>query len=85
MPRNNMDNKINLKKLQEALLLQNIKTINFDVCFLLYRSFGSLKCRISITGNSSPNSIDTLTSLPKTQKKIHKNSAIKTKANSPPI
>ena len=53
--------------------------------FLLYRSFGSLKCRISITGNWSPNSIDTLTSMPKIPIKIHKNSAIKTKANSPPI
>lgn len=35
MPRNNMDNKANLRKIQEALNLQNIKSITFDVLFLL--------------------------------------------------
>lgn len=35
MPRNNMDNKANLKKVQEALTMQNIKSITFDVLFLL--------------------------------------------------
>ena len=34
MPRNNMDNKANLKKVQEALNLHNIKSITFDVLFL---------------------------------------------------
>jgi hypothetical protein len=33
MPRNNMDNKANLKKVQEALTMQNIKSITFDVHF----------------------------------------------------
>lgn len=35
-PRNNMDNKINLKKLQEALHMQNVKSINFDVILYLF-------------------------------------------------
>lgn len=39
MPRNSMDNKANLRKVQEALNLQNIKSINFDVCMSLFKIF----------------------------------------------
>lgn len=84
MPRNNMDNKMNLKKFQEALFFQNIKTITFDVFFCLLRSFECLKCHTSTTGNSSPKSIDIAINS-KTTKKIPKSSAIKIKANSPQI
>lgn len=52
MPRNNMDNKANLRKVQEALNLQNIKSITFDVIFYQNLRFSEfLKCHISTTGN----------------------------------
>ena len=88
MPRNNMDSKMNLKKLQEALLLHNIKSINFDVFFSLFRYSESLKCPIWITGNSLTNFINILTNLPRTPrttKRIHQNSVIKIKTKTPPI
>jgi hypothetical protein len=84
MPRSNMDNKMNLKKFQEALFFQNIKTITFDVFVCLFRFFESLKCRTLITGNSSLKFIDIAINS-KTTKKIPKSSAIKIKANSPQV
>lgn len=34
VPRNSMDNKTNLRKVQEVLQAYNIKSINFDVIFI---------------------------------------------------
>jgi hypothetical protein len=84
MPRSNMDNKMNLKKFQEALFFQNIKTITFDVFFCLIRYFEFLKCHTLTTGNSSLKFIDIAINS-KTTKKIPKSSVIKIKVNSPQI
>ena len=48
VPRNNMDNKTNLRKFQQTLLLLNIKTITFDVNFVIiqdFQSFLDVLCR----------------------------------------